>query len=154
MVDISNNRGMKIAMAILIGGLLLAVLLPTAIGSFYEQDSSTIMQSEGESYHFKIVNSTVDTVDDTNNDVDFTFYERSGNDSTTATIAVGSTNTVTFTDGSVDVTVNSINSSTDANITYEASKTAGMSDMASSLFLLIPLFLILIAVMYVVDLTN
>ena len=152
MVDLSNNRGFKIATAILIGGLLIAVLLPTAIGSFYEPQSSTITQAEGESYTFKIVNSTLDTVDDTNNDVTFTVADRFGNDSTTTTISEGSTNTVTFDSDSVDITVESINSTTTANVTYSASKTTGMSGITESLFGLIPLFLILMAVMYVVKL--
>lgn len=152
MVDI-RQKGMQIGMAILVGAVLIAVLMPTAIGAFYEEDSETIIQEENESYEFKFVNSTVTEVDDTDNEVSFDFEELGGDATDSSTISEDETYTLDLDGKEGDITVNEINSSTDANVTYEAERTAGMDGIVKSLFMLIPLFLVLMAVMYAVKMT-
>lgn len=146
------NKGITIAVAVLVTALLAAFLAPIAIDAFNEPASNTISHTEGVTYEVTTnLNSTATTVDATNSEVTIELNDTAENTVVSNTVANGSTTTYNMPGGDVNVTVDNIEDSTNATVTYHYPDDYGWSGGASSLWGLIPLFLVLVLLFFAVS---
>lgn len=145
------DRGMQLAIGVLVVGVLVAFLLPTAINSFNEQESNTIVQQENETVNVTAkLDSEASNIDSTNDEVTLVLNDTSQTGTTSKTIQEGTNATYDLNNGKVTVNVTSINSDTEAELNYNYDSTFGWNDGSSQLYNLLPLFFILIVLFFVV----
>ena len=137
----NTNRAVSIVVALLVAGLLLAVLFPIAIGSMSGPDEATVTQDVGDT----VVLSSPDleaTLDDTTDGTDATYTVSTDTDSATTTVNVGDSDTVTVDDTEVTISPSEATGSS-ATTTYEYPTTYGWGSGASSLWTIIPVLIVL-----------
>jgi hypothetical protein len=145
------DRGMQLAIGILVVGVLVAFLLPTAINSFNEQESQTIVQQENETVNVTAkLDSEATNIDSTGSEVTLELNDTSTGSSVSKTISENSNATYDLNNGEVTVNVTSINSDTEAELNYNYDSTYGWNDGSAQLYNLLPLFFILIVLFFVV----
>jgi len=154
MADKMLDNGMKIVVGLMVFALVLAVLGPMAINAYHTPSSSTYNQTENNQVQVVSgLNSNVSSVSDSGTKtVSLTLNETAtGNTKTVSSLAEGNNTTVTFSRGG-DVTVSFLNktSNTSAKIQYEYPDDFGWSSGSQALYGLVPLFIILGGVLWVV----
>lgn len=138
-----------IVIGLLIVAVLVANLLPIALGQLNSDDTTTINQDVGTEYEVKAdqLNSTVTAVNDaTNATVELKDVE-SGT-TVSNTVNVGSTTTYSIEGNDVNVTVNSASSGTpgNASVTYSYAVSYGWSAGTVALYGIIGILLIVVVI--------
>jgi len=131
-----------LAVVALIGG----VLIPIGLNSINEDRTTELNQSVSDTYEIGAFNSTVTA---TTSGTDATVELGYSGETISNTVNVGSTQTYSFTDGSVDVTVVSAESSI-ATVNYTYSSDFGYSDGATSIWGILDLIVVLAVFMFVI----
>lgn len=150
MADMAD-KGIAIAIGVLVVGILVAFMLPTAIASFQEDSTDTLTQEENEAYNVTAkLESNATNIDATGSQVTLELNDTSTSGTESNTISEGENATYNLNNGDVTVNVSSVNSDTEAELTYNYDKTYGWDDGSSQLYNLLPLFFILIVVFFVV----
>lgn len=141
-----GKKAVILVVGLFLAGLLTAVLFPTVIGAMTQADSTTTTQAVGETVTLQgDLNATVDSV---TSGTSATYTVQTSGDSATTTVNVSSNETVTV--GGTDVTIStSAATSTNATQTYEYPTTYGWG-AAGSLWLILPVILILPVFLYFV----
>lgn len=138
-----------IVIGLLIVAVLVANLLPIALGQLNSGENVTLNQDVGTEYEVEtdVLNSTVTAVTDaTNATVELKDVE-SGT-TVSNTVSVGSTTTYTLEGQDVNVTVNSASSGTpgNASVTYEYATSYGWSAGTAALYGIIGILLIVVVI--------
>lgn len=144
------DNGVEIAIGVLVFGILVAFLLPISIGGMAENNSDEYNQTAGNTIEITShLEGTVNTVDNTNGNIDVTLNDTKENIQKTVTIGEGTNTTVSMPDG--DIIVHNHEQFTDsARVEYEYPQEYGWSGGASALWGLLPLFFVLTIVLFVV----
>lgn len=142
MVD-SPSHAAKVVTMIAVIALVAAFMTPIAINQLEDDTSTTITTAVGNTSEVNAeLNSTLDSVDGTNDQATYTLQTDS--QSTQKTIANGTTETFSFDRGDVNVTVNDVDSTNnEATATYDHNKDFAFSDGARSLWGLLGLVIVL-----------
>lgn len=135
-----THKGAKMVTGLFVAALMAAFLMPVAIGAVTNPDTVSATQSTGET--ITLQGDLTATLDSVNSDTNATYTLSNDAGSDTVTVAEGSTETATVGDTDVSVTLESAGSSS-ADTTYEYPKTYGWGDGASSLWLVIPIMMVL-----------
>lgn len=146
MVD--SEKATKLVVALFVGAMLAAFLLPIAIGAIAGPEEATYTQDVNESVTLGAgINVTVTSVTD---GTSATYDVSAGGDTVTGTtVNVGSNQTVTV-DGA-DVTIAPTNvTATQATTDYEYPTTYGWGSGAGALWAILPVLLVLAIFLYFV----
>ncbi len=142
------NRAVKLVVTLTVIGLMVAFLLPVAIGAVSGPDSTTITQDTTETTELKNgLNATLDSVDTTADTASYTIT--ANGDSTTATVDNGTSTTVTVDGADVTISPESI-STGQATTEYEYPTTYGWGTGASAMWAIIPVMIVLAAFLFIV----
>lgn len=145
------EKGVTLAVGVLVVGILVAFLLPTAIGAFNSDTSQTEIQQEDTTYQIGAsLEANATDINSTSNEVTLELNDTSTAGTTTKTISEGNNATYSLNNGDVNVTVDSVNSDTEAQITYDYESTFGWDNGPAQLFNLLPLFFVLVILMFVI----
>lgn len=135
------DKAVKIVVALLIGGLLAAFLLPIAIDPMVGDESQTLTQDTGDTDTLQAdLNVTLDSTDTTGDNATYTVSTDAA--STSATVDNGTSTTVTVDGTDVTISPEDINSGS-ATTQYEYPTTYGWTGGAGSMWLVLPLLLVL-----------
>ena len=140
------RKAVIIVVALLVGSLMAAFLLPVGINAMTGPEETTITQGVDEPYNIQgDLNVTVTSVTD---GTSATYTVEAGGDSVTGeTVNVGSDSTVTV--NGADVTINPTTvTSTDATTTYTTPTTYGWGGGASAMWIILPVLLVLAVFLY------
>lgn len=152
MVNKDARKILAIVIALTVGGILIAQLLPVAISSISEDDTSTLTQDSG--VEAVVVdgqlNSTSSNVDTTTtpNQADIKLKDVESGNTESKTVGVGNTKTFQPGDESVDVTLDSVDTSASPNqttISYSYPSDYGWDSGSKSIWALMPLFFVVAA---------
>lgn len=137
------DKGVAIAVGVLVVGILSAFLLPISIDTMNAPDNTELNQSVGNSQDVTAnLEGEVTAIDSTNNNIDVTLRDTKENVNKSATIGEGANATLSMPDG--DVTVENKEQSTDyAIVGYEYPKDYGWSNASQGLWGIIPMFFVL-----------
>lgn len=144
------NRGVKVSVSILIVAVITAGLIPSAIGGFTEDNKDIKTQSVDNTTTVSVLESTVTNVDETGDTVDLKLNKTGESYNSTQSISLNSTTTYTYDGENMGVTLTEIQDSQTVTLEYVYSSGFGWDNASKSLFLIIPLFLILAILMYAV----
>lgn len=136
----------KLVVALAVAGIMLAFLMPVAIGAISGTEDTTATQAVDETVELQPgLNATVTGV---TADTSATYTVEYNNDSVTGeTVNEGSNSTVTV--GGEDVTIAPSDvTATNATTTYTHSRTAGWGDGAAALWVILPVILVLAGFLY------
>ena len=148
------KKGSDMAVAVLVVGLLVAFLLPAAISGFNDTQETTIEMEEGTEYHVtSTLNATATNVTE-GTEATYELTDSDTGETVTQTVDVGATESVTINDETVDITLDETPTATTAVTTFAYPPDYGWSSGSSSMFGLIPLFLILAVLLYVVKMSR
>lgn len=150
---VTADAAVTVVVALAVTGLVAGVLLPVALNELQQDQSSSFTGvNEGETVNVSTqLNATLDTVDDTNSELDITVTDRDTGSSTTFTgVAVGTNTTQTLEGEDITVTADGITDSTTANFTVEYPPEYGMSTGASSLWNILDLAIVLVVFLFLV----
>lgn len=149
---ISTSFSVKLVVAIVVGALLMSFLFPVAIGEMAGDSERTITQDTGENVSvFQDVNANLTgTTAGTS-----ATYELEENGTTESnTISVGSETTYTsLPDGDVTVNVSEANAG-NATATFSWDTTRGWGSGASSLWVVIPIMIVLAGALYLIGVAR
>ncbi|WP_292484207.1 hypothetical protein [Methanohalobium sp.] len=147
-----GKKGVGIAITILVVGIIVANVLPLAIGELNtDTKSATITQNEEQNYNVvENVYSNATDINKTGEEITFVINDTDTAGSKTVTISNQTTQTITMDDGDINVTVDSIADTTTATVTYGYPKEYGWSSGQKSLFGILPLFFVIAVVLWVV----
>lgn len=134
-----SKAAVMIVVTLFVAGIITAFLMPVVIGAISDDETATYNQSTSETVELNPgLNATVDSV---TSGTSATYTVEYDGDSTTATVNTGSNSTVTV--GGIDVTIAPSEAGSDYAVTeYEYPTDAGWG-AAGSLWVIIPLFLVL-----------
>ena len=142
------RKGVGAIVALFVAGLLVAFLLPIAVGAIAGPDTATYEQEETETVTLTgDLEATLDSTDDTEETATYTVSNDEGSD--TVTVDLGATETATIGDTEVDVTLDTVTASS-ATTTYEYPTTYGWGDAVTSLWVILPLIVVLVPFLYFV----
>lgn len=135
------DKAVKLVIALVVGGLMTAFLMPIAIGAIAGPEETTVTLNTSEQIELQPgLNATLDSVDTTADDATYTVT--GGSDSATVTVANGTNETVTV-DGA-DVTIEVTDVSTgEATATFESPMTYAWGNGAGALWGILPVILVL-----------
>lgn len=145
-----GRQGTAIILGIVVIGILLGYVLPIGIGAVTNPtEEVTFTQDVNTDVDINplIVSNVTEVNDGVNATVELTDSDTQS--TTTATIDQGSTQTLTLEGNDIDVTVDDT-TATSATLTYVIPSDYGWDSGSQSLFGLIPLFLVLVAVIAVI----
>lgn len=138
------RSSLTLVVALVMGLIIIAAVLPVAMDAFYEDKSQQLTQDESETYQ---VAGLIETNATDVNTVDGEATIELNRSGTTAsnTVANGTTTTYTVDGHDVNVTVNDVSSGTPntATVTYEYSADAAWNGNTGDLYYLIPLFVMI-----------
>lgn len=135
-----NDKTVKLVVGLFVAALMAAFLLPIAIGAVTDPDTVTQTQDVGETITLQgDLTATLDAVNDNTN---ATYTVANDADSVSTTVNEGATNTITVDGHEVSVTLDSTTATT-ATTTYEWPITYGWGSAASSLWLVLPILMVL-----------
>lgn len=148
MVD--SKRAVSLVVGLFVAAIMAAFLLPVAIGAVSGPDSTTLNQTTADSPVELKNNLTVEVtnLDDATTPNEATYSVSYDGSSTTATVGEGNNQTATVGGIDVDIAPTTVTASY-AVTDYEYPTTAGWGSGASSLWLIIPLFLVIPVFLYV-----
>lgn len=138
------DKGVALAVTVLVVGILAAFLLPISIDTMNSPDNVELNQSVGNEQEVTAnLNAEVTNIDSTNNDIDVTLRDtKAGVNKSVANLSVGSNATLSMPDG--DVTITNNEQGTDyALVNYEHPKDYGWSNGSQGLWGIIPMFFVL-----------
>lgn len=138
------DKGVALAVTVLVVGILSAFLLPISIDTMNAPDNTELNQSVGNSAEVTAnLNAEVTNIDSTNNDIDVTLRDtKSDVNKSVTNLSVGANTTVAMPDG--DVTIENKEQGTDyAIVGYEYPKDYGWSNGSQGLWGIIPMFFVL-----------
>lgn len=137
-----SKAAVMIVVTLFVAGIITAFLMPVVIGAISDDETATYNQSAGETVELNPgLNATVDTIDTATSPATITYTLEYDGDTTTGTAQVGSNTTLSVSD--IDVTVGPTdNTSSTVTTDYDFPTDAGWG-AAGSLWIIIPLFLVL-----------
>lgn len=146
------KQAVGIIIPIFLVALLASFLFPVVIGAMSGAEEATHNQSVGETMELQPgLNATLDSVDTTADSATYTI--NASGDTATATVDNGTNSTVTV-DGA-DVTIGVENVETDsATATFDYPRDYGWGGAASSLWVILPLLIVLALFLYVVGMAT
>lgn len=146
------NKGVGIAVGLLVVGLLAAFLLPTVISPYNDNATTTISQNEDTTYTVtSVVTTNVTNVNETAKEIDVTLKDTdSGTTKSITGLSEGSNSTVTLTDGDITVTNQASSEAGNATVKYEYPNDYGWNGGTKSIYGTLPLFFVLGMVLLVV----
>lgn len=143
------SKGVGLAIAVLVVGILVAFTLPIAINAMNDNSIDSYNQSVGST--IEVTNNLNGTLDSTNagSNVTVTLNDTKENVQKSVTVSDGTNETVAMPNG--DVTVHNDASRADsADLRYEYPQDYGWGGAESSLFGLLPLFFVIAILLLVV----
>lgn len=146
-----GNKGVMLAIGVLIFALLVSLLLPTAINAFNEPQSNSITQNESETYEVT-ANLESNATKINSSHVEVTLNDTAANTQKSATIAENNNKTLSMPDGDVNITVNSIETSgtNSSELSYDYPQTYNWNNGSGQLFNIIPLLFVLVVLFFAV----
>lgn len=137
------DKGVALAVTVLVVGILAAFLLPISIDTMNAPQNSELNQSVGNSMEVTAnLNAEVTAIDNTNNNIDVTLRDTKSDVNKSVTVGSGTNTTVAMPDG--DVIVENKEQSTDyAIVGYEYPKDYGWTNGSQGLWNIIPMFFVL-----------
>lgn len=143
------GKALGIVVAITVFAILASVLMPVAIGNFNDDTTTTINQTQGQTYNITADLNT--TATDINQSADSVTVElQDGANSDTVTVSTTTNETATVGDEDINVTVVEYTGSNSAEMEYQHNNTYGWGTGAETLFDLIPLMLLIAIVLFTV----
>lgn len=147
-IDIGQSITFVVGIAVVV--LLIAFLLPSAMGAFYDGSERTYNQSVGETVTLTgNLNATLDSVDDVAGEINVTVADGTESQSLT-NIAEGANATATINGDDIVVTNENVTSASSAEVNYAYPSTYGWGDGPTSLFNILPLLILLAAFLFIV----
>lgn len=153
--QLSTSKGVSIIIGILVIGLIVAFLLPTAIDEFNNDDSFDLTVDSGNNTIIKSgLNVTVNSTDTTGSqdpdNATITIRDTTRDEKETNTVDNGTATTYsTFTGGDINVSVTNVTSSS-ATFTVDVPSEFLFDDGTQSMYNLIPLLLMLSVLLFVI----
>lgn len=143
------DKGVNLVVALFVGAIMAAFLLPVALGPIVDDESTTATLDVGNSTELQPnLTATLDSVDTTADSATYTI--NASGDTATATVDNGTNTTVTV-DG-IDVTIAVENVQTgQATATFDYPTTYGWGGGASALWAIIPVMIILAVFLFFVS---
>lgn len=141
----SAFSAVALVVALMVGAIVAAFMLPIGIDALVEDSSTSVTQNQGETVNVTAnLNSTLDDVDDTQNEINVTLRDSdSGETQTLQNIAEGSNKSTTINGETVTVANDNVSDATTADITYEYPPEYGWGSGAKSLWAILDVIIVL-----------
>lgn len=138
---VNARKAVGLVVALTVGGLMAAFLLPVVIGQLGGAEAATIALDTGNQTELQPgLNATLDSVDDTADSA--TYSVTADGDSSTVTVDNGTNSTVTV--GGADVTIGVTSVSADAaTAEFQSPTTYGWGGGAAALWGILPILIVL-----------